>query len=243
MQNYRSGTFCGLFPAPRHKAARGGQADGFGAVTFVLPMTSIVMRFHGTWGRGDFFLDAEDLLTEPEHNQFWGIGLHQKWLRQEDGQEWSVSTKFASSAASPSQLGKTVQGAGLLDRLPAPRRSSGPYAARAASRTLDRALDGRHIGVVAERIHWDIDAYRRSVPNPSSDGQDREWLFGGRVGLDLNLSGVEQLRFDGFGGASIRWNRQYVRFTGEVLAYSERETNFWLDLHLTWAPDRADSRR
>ena len=108
---------------------------------------------------------------------------------------------------------------------------------------LDRALDGRHIGVVAERIHWDIDAYRRSVPNPSSDGQVREWLFGGRVGLDLNLSGVEQLRFDGFGGASIRWNRQYVRFTGEVLAYSERETNFWLDLRLTWAPDRADSRR
>ena len=60
--------------------------------------------------------------------------------------------------------------------------------------------------------------------------------------MDLRVWGVDRMRLDAFGGASIRRNRQYVRFTGDLLDYPERETNFWLDLRLAWTPDRGDSR-
>jgi hypothetical protein len=228
------------------------QADGFGAVTFVLPVASLGMRLHGTWGRGDFFQDAEDLLTEPEHNQFWAVGLHQGWQRAKDGPRWSLSTEHASSGASPSQLGPhrnptslTVyrhadQGHSQRGQLLGP--SIGP-GSRATYASLERASDSRYIGMLVERILWDIDAFRRSVPNVPRNGQDREWLFGGRFGTKFNISGVPSLRLDAFGGASIRWNRQYVRFTGDLLDYPERETNFWLDLRLAWTPDRDEARQ
>jgi hypothetical protein len=99
------------------------------------------------------------------------------------------------------------------------------------------------VGGLVEHILWDVDTFRHSVREVSPNGQDREWLFGGRLGTDLNISGVAHLHLDAFGGASIRWNRQYVRFTGDLLDYPERETNFWLDLRLAWTPDRNESRQ
>ena len=242
-----------LVPRSTAQGGEGGFADGIGAVTFVLPVMSLGVRLHGTWGRGDFFLDAEDLLTEPEHNQFWGIGLHRGWWRADHGPKWSLSTEYASSAASPSQLGTyrtrdspTVyrhsgvrQGHTQRGQLLGP--SIGP-GTRATYASLERAVDNRYVGVLVERILWDIDAFRRSVPDVPSDGQDREWLFGGRLGTDLNISGIDRLRIDAFGGASLRWNRQYVRFTGDLLDYPERETNFWLDLRLAWTPDHGEAR-
>ena len=228
--------------------SQGRRDDALGAVTLLLPVTSIGLRLHGTWGRGDFFLDAEDLLTELDHNQFWAIGFHQAWRRTEHGPNWSLSTEHASSVASPSQLsyrgpqsltvyrhGSIRQGHTQRGQLIGP--SIGP-GARATYVALERASDARYWGVLVERILWDIDAFRRSVRGALPNGQDREWLFGGRLGTHLHIPGIDDLRLDAFGGASLRWNRQYVRFTGDLLAHPERETNFWLDLRVTWTPDR-----
>jgi hypothetical protein len=226
----------------------GRRSDAIAAVTFLLPVASIGLRLHGTWGRGDSFLNAEDLLTEVDHNQFWAIGLHQAWRYTEHGPSWSLSTEHASSVASPSQLtyrgpqSLTVyrhwflrQGYTNLGQLIGP--SIGP-GARATYMSLERASGARYWGVLVERILWDIDAFRGSGPIDLPTGQDRELLFGGRVGTNLQVSGVDGLRLDAFGGVSFRWNRQYVRFTSDLLSHPERETNFWLDLRLTWTPDR-----
>lgn len=243
-----------LVPRSTAQAGAGaGQADGIGAVTFVLPVTSLGMRLHGTWGRGDFFLDTEDILTEPDHNQFWAVGLHQEWRGPNNGVQWALSVEHASSAASPPQFSVRSpifstgvyrhdgnQGHTHLGQLLG--ASIGP-GARATYLALDRTLANRLLGVLVERVFWDIDAYSVALRDQFPDGQDREWLFGGRFGTDLNISGVPSLRLDAFGGASMRWNRQYVRFTGDLLDYPERETNFWLDLRLAWTPDRGEARK
>ena len=229
-------------------------ADGIGAVTLVLPVTSLGVRLHGTWGRGDFFLNAEDLLTEPDHNQFWAVGLHQEWRRPDRGTTWALSAEHASSAATPPQFLRQKKEFSVgVYRHPGATQghthrgqlfgaSMGP-GARATYFSLDRTRDDRLLGILVERILWDIDTYSVDLRYEFPHGQDRELLFGGRLGMDLRLWGVERMRLDAFGGASIRWNRQYIRFTGDLLDYPERETNFWLDLRLTWTPDRGDAGR
>jgi hypothetical protein len=184
------------------------------------------------------------------------VGLHQDWQTPDDGATWSLSTEYASSVASPTQLtdvrgwglstSKTVyrhdlnkQGHSQRGQLLGP--SIGP-GTRATYASLVRSSDDTYVGGLVERILWDMDAFRRSVPQVPSDGQDREWLFGTRFGTEFDISGVPSLRLDAFAGASIRWNRQYVRFTGDLFDYPGRETNLWLDLRLAWTPDLGDSR-
>jgi len=229
-------------------------ADGFGAITLVLPVTSIGVKLHGTWGRGDFFVDAEDLLTELEHNQFWAVGLHRVWRRTDHGPRWTFSAEHASSAASATQntLPRGPRSAsvyrhdivreGHTQRGQLLGASIGP-GARATYVSLKRAQNGRYTGVLVERILWDMDTFRRKLVSLSPNGQDREWLFGGRFGTEVKISGLPNLRLDAFGGASTRWNRQYVRFTGSLLDQPERETNLWLDLRLAWTPDRGEVRK
>ena len=113
--------------------------------------------------------------------------------------------------------------------------SIGP-GARANYVSLDRTLDERIVGVLVERVLWDIDAYSLNIRDEFPGGQDRELLFGGRLGMDVWVSSVDCLRLEVWGGLSVRRNRQYARFTAQQLDYPERETNFWLDLRLVWTP-------
>jgi hypothetical protein len=243
-----------LVPRSTSQGGQGkGGADGIGAITLLLPVTSLGIALHGTWGRGDFFVDAEDLLTEPDHNQFWAMGLRQEWGRANTRPMWALNLEHASSAASPPQFfvrhnafsvgvyRHPATGQGHTQRGQLLGASIGP-GARATYVSLDRTLTNRLVGVLVERVLWDIDAYSADLRDQFRDGQDREWLFGGRIGTDFKISGVPSMRLDAFGGASIRWNRQYVRFTGNLLDYPERETNFWLDLRLAWTPDRGEAR-
>ena len=223
-----------------------GVADGIGAVTVAMPLSDGA-RLHGTWGRGDFFANAEDLFTEPEHNQFWGVGFHQEWKRL-DGAVWALSTEYASSAATPAQFGIRQVGfsvglyrhsgntQGHSHRGQLLGASIGP-GSRAAFVSLDRTVAERTLGVLVERVLWDVDGYSLDLRDKFPRGQDREWRVGGRIGTGVKISGIEHLRLDAFGGASLRWNRQYVRFTVDLFDYPERETNFWLDLRLAWTPE------
>jgi hypothetical protein len=224
--------------------------DAVGAITFMLPVTSIGVRLHGTWGRNDFFFDVEDLLTEPDHSQFWSVGLHREWESIADKTIWSLDIEHASSVASSSQLddirGPNTEGSLTTYRHAVARQghtqrgqllgpSIGP-GAQAAYVALERAMNDRYIGVLVERILWDIDAYKRSIAMTFPESQDREWLFAGRFGTDLNIAGIESLRIEAFGGLSLRWNRQYVRFTGGLHDHPVKEPNLWLNLRLAWNP-------
>ena len=90
--------------------------------------------------------------------------------------------------------------------------------------------------MLVERILWDQDTYKRDVLNGSPEGEDREWLFAGRFGTNLDIAGIEKIQLEAFGGLSLRWNRQYIRFTGDLQEQPERESNLWLDLRLAWTP-------
>ena len=243
-----------LFPLSSSQGGSGGATDGVGAVTLLLPVTSLGIRLHGTWGRGDFFLDAEDLLTEPDHNQFWSVGLHREWQPVGDRSRWGFSMEHASTAATPPQFHVRNESFswGVYRHSGSPQghthrgqllgASIGP-GARATYVSLDRTVADRLVGVLVERVLWDIDAYSLTLRHNFSDGQDRELLFGVRLGTDLRVLGVDRMRLDAFGGFSIRRNRQYIRFTGDLLDHHPvRETNFWLDLRLAWTPDRSEAR-
>ena len=225
-------------------------ADAVGAITLMLPVTSIGVQLYGTWGRDDFFLDAEDLLTEPDHSQFWSVGLHREWKHSKDASRWSFDVEHASSIASTPQLGtvrgpnamgsKTIyrhtgskQGHTQRGQLLGPSIGPGTLATYVA---LERALSSSYTGMLVERILWDQDTYKRDVLNGSPEGEDREWLFAGRFGTNLDIAGIEKIQLEAFGGLSLRWNRQYIRFTGDLQEQPERESNLWLDLRLAWTP-------
>jgi hypothetical protein len=230
-----------------------GATDGIGAITLVLPASSLGIQLHGTWGRGDFFLDAEDLLTEPDHNQFWSIGLHREWQPVGDRSRWGFSMEHASTAATPPQFhvrnesfswgvyrhGGSPQGHTHRGQLLG--ASIGP-GARATYFSIDRTKDRLLLGVLLERVLWDIDVYSRDFRSTFPGGQDRETLIAARLGIDLGVSGVARWRLDVLGGFSLRRNRQYARFTEGLLDHPERETNYWLDLRLAWTPDRANEK-
>ena len=228
-------------------------ADGIGALTLVLPVPSIGVRLHGTWGRGDFFVDAEDLLTEPDHNQFWQVGFRREWRTSDGAPTWAASAEHASSAATAPQFGVRQAGFSVgLYRHSGTKQgqthqgqllgaSIGP-GSRATYFSLDRTVADQRLGILVERILWDVDAHSLQLRDQFPKGQDRELLFGGRIGLDLPFWGADRMRLDAFGGLSLRKNRQYVRFTGDLSDYPERETNFWLDLRLAWTPDRDEAR-
>jgi len=239
-----------LVPTSTSQDQEDTPVDGIGAVTVVVPVGPGPGRLHGTWGRGDFFLDFEDLLTEPDHNQFWSVGFHRAWSSAVDLSEWTMRVEYASSAAPVTQnsimrgpTGATIyrhdgaQSHGHTQRGQLLGPSIGP-GARAGYVSLERQEAGRLDGFLVERILWDIDAFSRDIQKNFPDGQDREWLFAGRLRRTIEIAGVDPLRLDATGGVSFRWNRQYVRFTGALLDKPSRETNLWVDLRFSWVPRR-----
>ena len=54
--------------------------------------------------------------------------------------------------------------------------------------------------MLVERILWDQDTYKRDVLNGSPEGEDREWLFAGRFGTNLDIAGIEKIQLEAFGG-------------------------------------------
>lgn len=235
-----------LVPTSTSQGVGGKKVDGIGALSALLPIHSIHARLFGTWGRGDFWLNTEDLITEPDHNQFWQVGFEKSWIPPMSDRPWTVSAEFISTAASSPQLGErgfsssvyryggAVFGHTNDGQLLGASIGSG---SRAGYVSIERGDTRNGWGVLAEHIDWDMDTNARYFAyryGPSS--QDREDLLGGMYHGPLRLAGIDVLHVDAMGGVSLRWNRQYVRFTGDMTGYRERETNLWLDLRLVWTP-------
>lgn len=242
-----------LVPTRTAEDTTGRAIDGFGAVTALLPIAAIDARLFGTWGRGDFWQNTTDLITEPDHSQFWQVGFVKSWKGAGSNRPWTVSAEYASTAASapdfserggggpasvylhPYLLGHTNDGQLLGASI-----GSG---SRAGYVSLERGNGRRGWGALAERIDWDIDSeawYLRVQYGPGS--QDREDLLGGMYHGPLRVAGVQTLHLDAMGGVSLRWNRQYVRFTPGMTGYQERETNLWMDLRVVWTPGAGSHR-
>lgn len=236
---------------PRSTAQDEGDkvVDGIGALSALLPIAFVGATVFGTWGRGDFFKDAEDLVTEPDHNQFWSLGFTKVWVEGDAEAPWMSHLEYVSTAGNPSQYGERGQSSSVYRHARRPGytnqgqllgASIGP-GSRAGYLSIQRSDSTHTLGGFVERIDWDVDTFNRSIRlKYGPDAQDREYTLGGIARGPLKLSGVETLHFDAMGGVSFRKNRQYVRFTGNMTGYKEWETNVWLDFRLVWTPGAKD---
>ncbi|MEQ9398207.1 MAG: hypothetical protein RJQ04_03475 [Longimicrobiales bacterium] len=232
-----------VFPTSSVQDATGPTVDALGALEWRWFADPVVVR--GTWGRGDFFLDFEDLLTQPEHNQFWGLGADYRW----DGgpsTDWVLTIEHASTAATNPQFGlrgysSTVyRHAGLTqghtNRGQHLGASIGP-GSRATALEVSRVGRERVLRAMVEQIQWDLDTHRRTLRSEfGTDSRDTEYLLGGAVDLPGSDLGVPDIRVRGAAGLSARANRQFVRFTSGQSGRPKWETNLWLDVSLEWTP-------
>lgn len=197
----------------------------------------------GTWARGDGALDVEDVLTEPDHTQMWALGGRLRWAAR--GATWQLLGEAASStgmrvrAGSDYRHSKARTGHTNLGQMLG--ASVGP-GARGVWLQVQRSASARTVGLEVERIVRDLDVYGRVFARrDGASGEDREWRvaalyegpfprFAGR------LADVPGLSLRANGGVSLRWNRDYVRYSANADQVGPRESQLFLDVALTWDP-------
>lgn len=200
--------------------------------------------FWGTWARGDGALNVEDLLTEPDHTQMWAVGSRVRW--GEGDAAWELVGEAASSTGMRVRAGSDYRHSrartGHTHRGQMLGASVGP-GARAQWVQLRRSAEpAGTVGVEVERILRDLDAYARTLRRPDgASGEDREWrlaaLYEGPVpAFAGGLARVPGLSVRANGGVSLRWNRDYVRYSANADQVGPRESQLFLDLALTWDP-------
>jgi hypothetical protein len=205
----------------------------------------------GAWGRGDGALDVEDLLTDTDHNQFWALGARVPWTGA-GGAEWSlVGEAFSATGralrdrrvgAVPSthRHGSATQGHTHLGQPLGP--SPGPGSRGLWLRVARTAPEGATLGVEAERLLRDLEVHMDVLRRrDGASGEDREWrlaaLYEGLIpAVAGGLSRVPGLSVRANGGVSLRWNRDYVRYSANADQVGARESQLFLDLALTWDP-------
>jgi hypothetical protein len=194
-----------------------------------------------TWGRNDYWLDTEDLLTDPDQSQLFAIGMARGWRHMDE--EWTllaeVSSTFTGNPRSGSIYRHSTSRQGYTHQGQTLGSSLGP-GSRGAWLRLQRTDSARTVGIEAERIFHDLDVYNRILRHPDgTEGEDREWRFavlyeGAAPGFGSQAVG---LRLNG--GMSLRWNRDYIRYSENADMVGPRESNVFLDVALTWDPSAA----
>ncbi len=231
-------------------AAQGSEdflVDRLAAVELLLPEIVTGVDLWGAWGRGDFFLNVEDLLTEPEHSQFWNVGLRRQWTREDV--RWSISGEHAFTRASGPQFtyrgystsvyrhGLNSQGHTNRGQLLA--ASIGPGAVADYVRLTATDASSRTVGVLVERILWDRDTHTRSVRAPygpyGADFQDTEWLLGASLDTPRTRIVGQAVGVSLTVGVAVRDNRRYTNVPEAGDPPRLHEHNLWMDLRLVWA--------
>ena len=214
--------------------------DRIAGVSGRFPIPSADVVLYGTWGRGDGFLDTEDLLTEHDHNSFWTAGIMWEWGPH--GQRWRFTGEHGNTAASSDQFGLRGQSRTVYRHVGnrqghsnegQPLGSSIGPGSLATFLLAERILPWGAAGLYFERVEWDRDTHLRSLRAVyGRDSQDEEWLLGLRGSGSIPERGIT-IRLEG--GIARRANRQYVRFTGRHRdALPRIEHNVWLDVSLVW---------
>lgn len=187
------------------------------------------------WAREDFWLNTEDIFTEPDHALGYVMGfaklfsgstaatlLHGEWTNLQTHSEHR-SLNRARPSFFVHELSHTHKGQLLGSSL-------GPGS---DAQFLGASRIGAHrtLGVYIERVRRDEDAYyQRFVTDYGFRGHDVEWTVG--------LHGTEplgSLRIDWETAVSRRKNRNFIGLDGRSWDFL-RETNLTLELGAWWLP-------
>ncbi len=202
-------------------------------------------RAYGTFGRGDFFLDIEDALTELDHSAFWSAGM--TW--EGPCPLGSCRVLFESvTTASSSSLRKFRSGAGVYRHANA--RAGHTHRGQLLGASigpggigsfLSFGFDVPSVGEVSaelERVAWDHDAFAVEIlPAFPQARDDVESSLGVRLrseGIARSLSG--RIDLNAFAGVALRNNRLFLAVTEAQAGQERKEGNLIIDLHLSWAP-------
>ncbi|MHB1193065.1 MAG: hypothetical protein ACYC6F_08450 [Longimicrobiales bacterium] len=213
--------------------------DGIAAVH--VAWISSLLGVWGTWGRGDYWLNTEDFLTEPDYSQIWTGGLAVDWPQAGSG--WRLVSEMASVTGSttyrnnPTAYRHNVATQGYTHRGQMLGASIGP-GAQGAWLLLERTDSSRTLGVEVERIVRDLDLYNTVFARrDGTSGEDREWRFGLLYEGPIPRFDVPGVSVKANGGLSLRWNRDYIQYSSNAHLVGPRESQIFLDLALTWDPN------
>ena len=193
------------------------------------------------WARDDYWLNVEDLLTEPDHAQAYTIGFEKLYRRSRLPLRLSYELTHLGKAA-PEQTGRSNEGVkfythgirtqGHTHRGQLLGAWIGP-GSDAQYLALNLEPGPRVIGTYLERVRHDEDDYYAFFDDPYGfRGHDVEWS----VGLQgLEPAGPLQLQWQG--GISRRKNRSFIGLDGDNWHF-RRETNVELTLTGWWLPGR-----
>ncbi|HSW31596.1 MAG TPA: hypothetical protein VLH75_19065 [Longimicrobiales bacterium] len=204
----------------------------------------------GTWARADGALDVEDLLTDTDHAQLWTVGGRTSWTA--GGVDWVFTGEASSSVGralrqprlgsvtSTSRHGMAFQGHTHQGQ---PLGSSiGPGASAWWLSVLRTSPGGPTLGAEVEHVTRDLDVHFEVFKRrDGSSGEDREWRFGVLYQGPIprfagRLADVPGVSVRANGGLSLRWNRDYIRYSSNAHLVGPRESQIFLDLALTWDP-------
>ncbi len=221
------------FPVTQQETSTG---NALASVTARWVFPEVGFEAYMELAREDFWLNTEDLITEPDHSLGHTFGFS-KLLA--DGSfylegEWtSLLTHNLSGRGAPSFYEHSfnrvdIQGHTNRGQLLGSWIGTG---ADAQFLALTHRSDARQLGVWLERVRRDETTYERLfATNYGFRGHDLEWTVG--------LHGVEPwgpLRLDWNAGVSRRKNRSFLDLDGRHWSFL-RETNLTLDLSAWWLP-------
>jgi hypothetical protein len=229
-----------LFTFPFTKAEV-SEGNGLLSVTAEWALPESGFAVYSEWAREDYWLNLEDVLTEPDHSQGYTIGFEKVYRREGTDVRFTYELAHLGMAA-PEQTGRSFSGArfyvhGVLEQGHTHRGQLlgawiGPGSdAQHLSFSLER--ERRAMGMYAERVRRDEDTYYADFGSTYGfRGHDLEWTLG--------LHGQERagdLEVQWQGGFSRRKNRSFIGLDGVNWNF-RRETNLELTVTAWWLPAR-----
>jgi hypothetical protein len=230
--------FLDLFTFPFKKKEA---SEGNGLLSLTAEWTSPTSDFavYTEWARDDYWLNTEDVLTEPDHSQAYTIGFEKLYRRE--GTSIRLAYELAHLGMAPTeQTGRSFGGVRFYTHFQIPQGHShrgqllgawiGP-GSDAQYLAVDLEGGRRVVGGYVERIRRNEDEYYANFGDAYGfRGHDLEWTVG--------LQGLEPagpLRLQWQGGVSRRKNRSFIGLD-RINWVFRRESNLELTVTAWWLP-------
>jgi hypothetical protein len=226
------------FPFTKKESSEG---NGLLSVTaeWVLPERGFAAYME--WAREDYWLNLEDILTEPDHSQGYTLGFEQIYRRE--GADYRITYELIHlGMAATEQTGRSMEGARFYyhNNLVQGHTHRGQLlgawigmGSDAQHFSATAELERRALGFYAERVRRDEDMYYAAFDHLYGfRGHDLEWTLGMH---GLERAGTLELQWQG--GVSRRKNRSFIGLDGVSWKF-RRETNLELSVTAWWLPGR-----
>lgn len=231
----------GAFGAPfklSQDEDQSGEATTNGLLSAVLDWTlaEADFRVYAEWAREDYWLNFEDLVTQPDHGQGYLLGLEKRFgatdrpwrLRWELAHLGEADTQSARNQPTFYAHRRVTQGHTHRGQLLGAAIGPGSNAQFLA---LDAVSGSRILGGYLERARFDDDTYEaRFTRDYGFHGHDLEVTLG-----FYGLEGIGPVTLQWDVGVSRRKNRNFIGLDGISWDF-RRETNLGVSLTAWWSP-------